>query len=393
MNNLLKKGRLLALVAGALLSASTAMGESEYQLESSGRDEKAATGNLKMTALRECVKKMLSEDDLRRNARVLRTEIFMKADEFVTLDDSSLKISEKSGKYLVTGTAKVNDEAVMDRLTQIPELNELIVIHHPESPTAADASGEALSSSGESANSDSQQENNSHAGTAGMNADGFMELVASSDAGNAEQIKKALKNGMNPDTRYESPDGLPYGDPAFCVYLMNGNRDIEVVKAFVAAGVNVLITDTNGYHKTLYQVFSSSDEIIETVLAGVNPDLRDIRFESKGSPILVFLENRENVTPDMPKIIDKIVALGDDLNRTDSGGVSAVIYAIVNGKLDMLKLLMEKGGDLKKAAASPMPSLYGDDSRTVYQNITENEYSDEEMAAMKEFLIKEASNN
>ena len=95
----------------------------------------------------------------------------------------------------------------------------------------------------------------------------------------------------------------------------------------------------------------------------------------------------------MPKIIDKIVALGDDLNRTDSGGVSAVIYAIVNGKLDMLKLLMEKGGDLKKAAASPMPSLYGDDSRTVYQNITENEYSDEEMAAMKEFLIKEASNN
>ena len=390
MNNLLKKGRLLALVAGALLSASTAMGESEYQLESSGRDEKAATGNLKMTALRECVKKMLSEDDLRRNARVLRTEIFMKADEFVTLDDSSLKISEKSGKYLVTGTAKVNDEAVMDRLTQIPELNELIVIHHPESPTAADASGEALSSSGESANSDSQQENNSHAGTAGMNADGFMELVASSDAGNAEQIKKALKNGMNPDTRYESPDGLPYGDPAFCVYLMNGNRDIEVVKAFVAAGVNVLITDTNGYHKTLYQVFSSSDEIIETVLAGVNPDLRDIRFESKGSPILVFLENRENVTPDMPKIIDKIVALGDDLNRTDSGGVSAVIYAIVNGKLDMLKLLMEKGGDLKKAAASPMPSLYGDDSRTVYQNITENEYSDAEMAAMKEFLIKEA---
>ena len=50
---------------------------------------------------------------------------------------------------------------------------------------------------------------------------------------------------------------------------------------------------------------------------------------------------------------------------------------------------MEKGGDLKKAVASPMPSLYGDDSRTVYQNITENEYSDAEMAAMKEFLIKE----
>lgn len=389
MNKLLKKGSLLVLFAGALLSAGTAMGETVYQLESSGRDEKAATGNLKMTALRECVKKMIPEDDLRSNARVLRTEIFMKADEFVTLDDSSLKISEKSGKYVVTGTAKVNDEAVMARLAQIPELNELIVIQHPESPAAADTSGHTSSSSGESANSDSQRDN-SHAGTAGMNADGFMELVASSDAGNAAKIKKALKDGMNPDARYEADDGQPYGDPAFCVYLMNGNRDIEVVKAFVAAGANVLITDTNGYHKTLYQVFSSSNEIIETVLEGLNPDLRDVRFESKGYPLLVFLENRENVTADMPKIIDKIMALGGDLNRTDSGGVSAVIYAIVNGKLDMLKLLMEKGGDLKKAAASPMPALYGDDSRTVYQNITENEYSDAEMAAMKEFLIKEA---
>ncbi len=384
MNNLLKRGSLLVLFAGILLVSGTAMGEVVYQLESSGRDEKAAAGNLKMSALRECVKRMISEDDLRSKARVLRTEIFMKADEFVTLDDSSLKISEKSGKYVITGTAKVNDEAVMARLAKIPELNELIVIHHPESLTAADTSG----SSGESANSDSQQDN-SHAGTAGMNADGFMELVASSDSGNAEKIIKALKNGMNPDVRYEADDGQPYGDPAFCVYLMNGNRDTEVVKAFVAAGVNVLITDANGYHKTMYHVFSSSDEIIESVLEGRNPDLRDVRFENKGTPFLVFLENRENVTADMPKIIDKIAALGGDLNMTDSTGVSAVIYAIVNGKLDILKLLMEKGGDLKKAVASPMPSLYGDDSRTVYQNITENEYSDAEMAAMKEFLIKE----
>ncbi len=94
MNNLLKRGSLLVLFAGILLASGTAMGDVVYQLESSGRDEKAAAGNLKMSALRECVKRMISEDDLRSKARVLRTEIFMKADEFVTLDDSSLKISE-----------------------------------------------------------------------------------------------------------------------------------------------------------------------------------------------------------------------------------------------------------------------------------------------------------
>ena len=214
-----------------------------------------------------------------------------------------------------------------------------------------------------------------------------MALVASSDAGNSEQIILALKNGMNPNTRYEADDGQPYGDPAFCVYLENGNRDINVVKAFVASGVNILYQDQNGYHRTLFQVFSSNDEILKIVLDALKPSLKDVRFDNNSEPLTLFLKNRDESDSATSELLDRIIMLGGDPNSINNSGVSAVTYAIVNGKLELLKLLIEKGGDLEKAADSPMPSLYGDESKTVYQNIVDNDYSDTEMSAMKDFLM------
>lgn len=373
MKKFIRHGICLSAIMLFMGVATPALSEVAYQLEGTGKDEKAAIGNLKMTALRNCIKNMISDDDIRNYARVLRTDVFMKVDELVAVDESSLKVLQNGGRYTVKGTATVNDDAVMAKLVRIPELNDRIILSEPES------SEEKQKTVIESENGDNK--------TSGVTGDDFMALVASSDAGNSEQIILALKNGMNPNTRYEADDGQPYGDPAFCVYLENGNRDINVVKAFVASGVNILYQDQNGYHRTLFQVFSSNDEILKIVLDALKPSLKDVRFDNNSEPLTLFLKNRDESDSATSELLDRIIMLGGDPNSINNSGVSAVTYAIVNGKLELLKLLIEKGGDLEKAADSPMPSLYGDESKTVYQNIVDNDYSDTEMSAMKDFLM------
>ncbi|WP_157617723.1 hypothetical protein [Succinimonas amylolytica] len=349
-----------------------------YHLEGNGKDEKAAIGNLKMAALRENIKNKISDDDIRIFARILRTDIFMNVDELVAVDESSLDMTQNNGRYTVKGKVKVKDDAVMAKLVQIPDLNERIKLSLPEE-----------SETNQHTDDKSEKKDNI---ILAITRDDFMELVASSDAGNSDSIIQALKNGMNPDSRYETDDGQPYGDPAFCVYLENGNRDLNVVKAFISSGVNVLSSDQNGYHRTLFQVFNSNDDILKIILDTVKPSLKDIRFENKGTPLTEFLKNRDNADSVTSDLLDKIVMLGGDLNSANNEGISAVNYAIVNGKLEILKLLIEKGGDLKKSIESPMPSLYGDESKTVYQNIVDNDYSDPDMSAMKDFLISNVGN-
>ena len=55
--------------------------------EASGRDEISALGNLKMTALRQTLKDILSPSDIKEHARELRQEVFLRVNELVKVED------------------------------------------------------------------------------------------------------------------------------------------------------------------------------------------------------------------------------------------------------------------------------------------------------------------
>ncbi len=127
----------LALSAAALFWAQDLMAAS-YELEASGRDEAAALGNLKMTAVRESVKSVLSPEELKSHAGSIRSEIFLKVNE-LAVPAEGIRYRTENGKVIASGTVEVRDEEILDRLGRIPELNEAVSARRQVLSTAGSA--------------------------------------------------------------------------------------------------------------------------------------------------------------------------------------------------------------------------------------------------------------
>lgn len=127
----------LALSAAALFWAQDLMAAS-YELEASGRDEAAALGNLKMTAVRESVKSVLSPEELKSHAGPIRSEIFLKVNE-LAVPAEGIRYRTENGKVIASGTVEVRDEEILDRLGRIPELNEAVSARRQALSTAGSA--------------------------------------------------------------------------------------------------------------------------------------------------------------------------------------------------------------------------------------------------------------
>jgi hypothetical protein len=81
------------------------------ELEAVGKDETAALGKLKTSALRTELASILSRDELVKNAAQIRSEIFLKADEFVTVSDNLQYVNE-GGKVTARGTVSVDRDRI-----------------------------------------------------------------------------------------------------------------------------------------------------------------------------------------------------------------------------------------------------------------------------------------
>nr|MCR5084973.1 hypothetical protein [Succinivibrionaceae bacterium] len=113
MKSSLSNGLLVAALAMAIHGS--AMGMSSYELEAMGRDEAAALGNLKMAALREQLGKSLAQDEIKKNAKILRNSVFLKKDDFVT-SGPDLVFTKEGKRTKVHGTVTVDDEKLMSVL-------------------------------------------------------------------------------------------------------------------------------------------------------------------------------------------------------------------------------------------------------------------------------------
>ncbi len=106
----------LTLLAAALCSLPV---QAEVTLEAvaSGGTEQAALGKLKLQALRTCLQEQMSAEDIRAQARVLRSEIFLKADELVV--PGEIAYAQKGNKVEARGTVTVHDEALAEILKKL----------------------------------------------------------------------------------------------------------------------------------------------------------------------------------------------------------------------------------------------------------------------------------
>lgn len=87
--------------------------------EASGRDEISALGNLKMTALRQTLKDILSPSDIKEHARELRQEVFLRVNELVKVEDD-IQYRTEDGRIIISGSVDVDREAVVAAVEKIP---------------------------------------------------------------------------------------------------------------------------------------------------------------------------------------------------------------------------------------------------------------------------------
>lgn len=115
--------------------------------EASGRDEISALGNLKMTALRQTLKDILSPSDIKTHARELRQEVFLRVNELVKVEDD-IQYRTEDGRIIISGSVDVDREAVVASVEKIPGI-KILKGASDSSPTAESAgTGTAGVSSG-----------------------------------------------------------------------------------------------------------------------------------------------------------------------------------------------------------------------------------------------------
>ena len=144
-NNKLKLKLLNVLtISGLMFLSGICSAGTVYQVEASGKNDEAALGNLKMTALRKSLQTIIPAEEIKKNAGALRTGVFTRVDDF-TKPGEDLVYSKENNKSKVQGSVDVNEEALRNAVAQIPALKDQIIaapavadVPSPATPEPAD---------------------------------------------------------------------------------------------------------------------------------------------------------------------------------------------------------------------------------------------------------------
>ena len=107
------KSSLIAsiIIGNFILGGSCAFAVTSYSLEAKGKNENAALGKLKTSAIREELAKQLSREDLKKNARIINNEIFKNFDEYVKVVGEPEYV--KDGNLVIAkGNLEVDNEKI-----------------------------------------------------------------------------------------------------------------------------------------------------------------------------------------------------------------------------------------------------------------------------------------
>ena len=410
-NNKLKLKLLNVLtISGLMFLSGICSAGTVYQVEASGKNDEAALGNLKMTALRKSLQTIIPAEEIKKNAGALRTGVFTRVDDF-TKPGEDLVYSKENNKSKVQGSVDVNEEALRNAVAQIPALKDQIIaapavadvpspatpepadtpvtadnnIPSPDTPVTADTtvpstpaateipaitdtpepvpvdiaaptnpwiSTGAMTTPDAAAGTPQSAEPQTAAPTSGaaMSANDFIQLIYENKS---EEIVAALKNGMDPNCRRTDENGKPTGDYALNEYINNnGFSDEKTLFAFLDAGADILKADDDGEHSLLRNLFVKV-ELIPRFLPYIKGSLKDLRIGNNS--VAGYMFNRAS---DKIAVADykKIFELGGDPNSMEGGdrfSEPLINMTVVKDNeqlypVDYMKLLIDSGADVNK---------------------------------------------
>lgn len=411
-NNKLKLKLLNVLtISGLMFLSGICSAGTVYQVEASGKNDEAALGNLKMTALRKSLQTIIPAEEIKKNAGALRTGVFTRVDDF-TKPGEDLVYSKENNKSKVQGSVDVNEEALRNAVAQIPALKDQIIaapaaadvplpaapepadtpvtadnnVPSPDTPVTADTtvpstpaateipaitdtpepvpvdiaaptnpwiSTEAMQTPVAAATDTPQSAEPQTAAPssgAAMSANDFIQLIYENKS---EEIVAALKNGMDPNCRRTDENGKPTGDYALNEYINNnGFSDEKTLFAFLDAGADILKADDDGEHSLLRNLFVKV-ELIPRFLPYIKGSLKDLRIGNNS--VAGYMFNRAS---DKIAVADykKIFELGGDPNSMEGGdrfSEPLINMTVVKDNeqlypVDYMKLLIDSGADVNK---------------------------------------------
>ena len=337
------------LLGTLLLTAGYAAATAEYDLEASGKNEAAALGNLKMQALRTEMARHLSQDEIKSNAKIIRTEIFLKIDDFVS-EAGEISYTQNEKKVIVRGRISVDDEKLLSVLGKTPlaKSSGANGVNETASGNSGSGEGELSSAGGSNPASDKPEtvtpETNTPAGAvtaSGYEAlreyqgqvstednDKFRSMVLNGST-KIEDIRKALENGANPNIMVSETFGyssklkkqLTEEVPLLYKYVSWQSAKLEVVKLLIEYGAWYNWENPAGTISMAELFLKGREEFLEYWLS-LNPDLRrlknlslwDVHLEREDKQkhlLLDFMQRKDSLkTLDHLTVFNKLLDLG-----------------------------------------------------------------------------------
>ena len=357
----MNKNKLLNLLcaSGLVFLSHSVYAGTVYQAEAVGKNEEAALGNLKMNALRQSLQTIIPAEEIKKNAKSLRSNVFIRVNEY-TSTGSDLVYTSESNKTHVSGNVDVDEDAIRQALAQIPELKGKMTASgnagdpvKNDTPAAPSVNIESPANpfiGGDNAGTPKDKPDIGKSASGAMAANDFMQLVYNNKK---DEIIAALKNGTDPNCRELDESGNPAGDVALNEYIdRNGLDDQNVIFAFLDAGADVLWKNDKGEYPVLRGLFVSVD-LIPKVLPYIKSSLKDVRIGSNS--VLGYLFNRSSDKLGFD-VYKKILDLGNDPNSIEGSArffepllsLSIVKDVDVLYPVEYMTMLLDAGADVNK---------------------------------------------
>ena len=272
-----------------------------YEMEAAGKNEAAALGNLKIKALRTEMARHLSQDELKSNAKIIRTEIFLKIDDYVS-PEGEISYRTEGDRVVAAGQVTVDDARILATLGKNSLVKEGSVSGSPaEEPASAPPENTEAQVPPDSGNPEVPVAESPRASPEGESASGYEALKEYRGSTTAEEDKKfrdlvligfakpeeilrALENGANPNVMSSTELGyssklkkqLAVEVPLLYRYLSRSNASLEVVKMLIEHGAYYNWENPEGTVSLAAQFIKGREEFLEYWLS-LNPDLRRLK--------------------------------------------------------------------------------------------------------------------
>lgn len=375
------KSSLIAsiIIGNFILGGSCAFAVTSYSLEAKGKNENAALGKLKTSAIREELAKQLSREDLKKNARIINNEIFKNFDEYVKVVGEPEYV--KDGNLVI---AKGNLEVDNEKIAKVLSLPS-IVKDNPaevkketaESQVSAKDSKVAESAENKTdAVSESKQDNNENSaggsaavsgkyealrqagGTATPEQNENLRKLLSVSSSKIEDIKKLLDEGADPNFTVEAAYGrnkVKYSVPYLYKYLEWNSAKPEVIKLLIDYGAYYNWESDDGM-LSMASLFLRKNKEIRDYWLSLKPDLKRLQllnmWSSNDSDRRLYLLSDWMSMYDKKDeeyhlgIFNRLMDLGLDPNEFNMIQNSYISYlAYQKGGAEYLKAVMNHGGD------------------------------------------------